>query len=496
MMTFLLDLAEYLAQAALLLFFCKDSIILKEKYRSVGKVLFFLQAFLVSFWLSQSVWVDRLLYKDASGEMSNSSYSIVKLVIVFVCSFLAMDLIYQGRRLAKLYLLMVFYTVREMTRFVLHSVWSLLVSGCLNYISEQMLKQNIEAEEFYVWMQRIQWGGAALFSAGCLVFMYIVLWLYGRYRTGLAAELTSQGLWFLMLTPIIGMAFDVLWRITFFRRIGAEVEFLYDKHGSMYVVVPAIALLCLICTVFSRKIYSELMQSEEQKNNLLFYKQQLSDMTEHVRELEQLYDGIRGMRHDINNYVADMEQLMQVGAQSGQIPEQVRQEAGQYLQSMQRAASGLTMQFSTGNPVTDVILNRKGQICGQEQICMEGDLLYPDNLGIEVFDLGILLNNALDNAIEACRKIPVSDGRFICFRGYVKGKMFFLVIENTCNVNCVRVENGELRSTKENQRAHGLGMSNMRSCVEKYYGTMQYEMEKYEAEKSRFVLTIMLQGNG
>ena len=56
MADYVLDLAEYSVRAALLLFLCKDSIMLKEKYRSVGKILFFLQAFLISFWLSNSVW--------------------------------------------------------------------------------------------------------------------------------------------------------------------------------------------------------------------------------------------------------------------------------------------------------------------------------------------------------------------------------------------------------------------------------------------------------
>lgn len=46
-----------------------------------------------------------------------------------------------------------------------------------------------------------------------------------------------------------------------------------------------------------------------------------------------------------------------------------------------------------------------------------------------------------------------------------------------------------LQTTKADAQSHGLGMSNMRSCVEKYYGTMQYE-----AGSGRFVLTIMLQG--
>ena len=484
-----LDLIEHLARAGLLLFMCRDNIVLKEKYRSGGKVLFFLQAFLVSYWLSHSKWVDMMLYGNAAGEMNNSSYSIVKLACVFCCSFIAMDILYQGRRQAKLYLLLVFYTVQEMSRFTIHSIWSLSTTGYIYYLNNRLVTESIVPDDYMKITARLQFGSFLFFAAGYLLIMYVIFGVYRRYQTGPVTELSRQGLWFLMLTPIIGMVFDVLWRVSFFSRRGSEIEFFYEKHGSMYVVVPTIAVLCLVCIVFSRKIYSELMQSEEQKNSLLFYKQQLADMTDHVKELEQLYDGIRGMRHDLNNYVADMEQLLRVSAQNGHMPDQVRQEAGQYLQSMQKAADKLSLQFSTGNPVTDVILNRKGQICRQDDIMLEGDILYPAQLAIEAFDLGIILNNALDNAIEACRHMPEERHRSIRFRGYVKGRMFFFVVENTCDDRIVRMENGELRTTKPDAESHGLGMSNMRSCAEKYYGTMQYEVVD-----GVFTLTIMLQG--
>ena len=42
-----LDLIEYLLKAWFLLYFCEGSIMVREKYRSVGKILFFLQAFFV-----------------------------------------------------------------------------------------------------------------------------------------------------------------------------------------------------------------------------------------------------------------------------------------------------------------------------------------------------------------------------------------------------------------------------------------------------------------
>lgn len=107
-------------------------------------------------------------------------------------------------------------------------------------------------------------------------------------------------------------------------------------------------------------------------------------------------------------------------------------------------------------------------------------------MGIEAFDLGILLNNALDNAIEACQKTAAH--RFISLRSYTKGRMFFLVVENAYDGKQLIEEGGLCRTTKEDAQMHGLGMKNMKSCVERYYGTMEHE-----TGKNTFILTLMLQ---
>lgn len=479
-----LDLLEYICKAGLLLYLIQNVIIVKDKYRKAGVRLFFIQSFVVSYWLSNSKWLDERLYGEINRD---SGYSIVKLLICFLTAFLVMDLLYQGRRLAKLYLLLVFYTVQEMARFAIHSVWMLFVMGYLDWLSGQFIAEQMEIDVYYRLMDRLQYTGWVLFVGGHLGVMYITLRIYRRYLKEPVTQTQSQGLWFLMLAPIIGMSLDVTLRILLYRQEGMEIETLYDSHNSMYAVVPVISVLCLVSVVYSRKIYSELMRVEREKKNLLFYKQQLSDMTDHVREMEQLYEGIRSMRHDINNYVADMEQLLQIKEERGILSKEVRQEAGKYLAGMQQAVSDVFLQFSTGNPVTDVILNRKAQICRQEGIDLTGDFLYPAGIGIEVFDLGILLNNALDNAIEACRKVE-DDRRFIRLRSYRKGRMFFLVAENGYDGKPLAEDGGVCRTTKDTSELHGLGMKNMRSCVERYYGTMEYE-----TVQGIFVLTLMMQ---
>ena len=96
----------------------------------------------------------------------------------------------------------------------------------------------------------------------------------------------------------------------FYTRNGSELDYLYDKYQGLYVVVPIMTFLCLLSIVYSAKIYEELMSAQEEKSSLIFYKRQLSDMAEHVQEIERLYDKIRCVRHDMNNYIADMEQLL------------------------------------------------------------------------------------------------------------------------------------------------------------------------------------------
>ncbi len=479
-----LDLLEYICKAGLLLYLLQNVIQVKDKYGRAGAWLLLLQSSVTHFWLANSQWLDERLYGDSRG---NSANSIVKLFIAFVISFLVFDLLYQGRRLAKLYLLLVFYTVQETARFAVHSVWMLVIMGYLDRLSEQIIAGQMKIEAYYSLVEKLQLAGWILFAGGYLGVMYLAFRIYKNYLKEPVAQTANQGFFFLMLAPAIGMSLDVALRIIFYRQEGVQIESLYERHNSMYAVVPVISLLCLVSVVYSRKIYSELIQAEREKQNLIFYKQQLADMTDHVREMEQLYDGIRSMRHDINNYVADMEQLLQIKEEQGILTGTVKKEAGQYLAGMQQAVDGIFLQFSTGNPVTDVILNRKAQICRQEGIEFTGDFLFPAGFGIEAFDLGILLNNALDNAIEACRKVE-QGRRLIRLRSYGKGRMFFLVVENGYDGKPTKEEGGVCRTTKRDAQLHGIGMKNMKSCVERYFGTMEYE-----TRQGIFVLTLMLQ---
>ena len=127
---------------------------------------------------------------------------------------------------------------------------------------------------------------------------------------------------------------------------------------------------------------------------------------------------------------------------------------------MKETLDALTIRDNTGNPVTDVIMSRKRQECEKEGITLESDFLYPIQLGIEAFDLGILLNNALDNAMEACLRCRKKKHPLIRVHSYLKGRMFLVRIENDCDGNEVLyTADRTLRTTKEDDSMHGIGLN-------------------------------------
>ena len=91
----------------------------------------------------------------------------------------------------------------------------------------------------------------------------------------------------------------------------------------------------------------------------------------------------------------------------------------------------------------------------------------PQKLKINYGDVGILLGNLLDNAIEACEKTKES---FIDLKiKYVKNTIF-ISISNSKNSEKVNIES----TSKEDKENHGYGIYNIRNIVRQYGGFIEF----------------------
>lgn len=146
------------------------------------------------------------------------------------------------------------------------------------------------------------------------------------------------------------------------------------------------------------------------------------------------------------------------------------------------------MEYNTGNPVTDVIIQRYVQLAHKNDIEFQADFIFPSNMNIDAFDFSIIINNALDNALEACKK--QKEGRkTIELNAYRRENMFFIIIKNSFDGAITRdKKDGRLITTKFDSENHGLGLRNIEVCAEKYYGKVETTVRDKE-----FELAVMLQ---
>lgn len=156
------------------------------------------------------------------------------------------------------------------------------------------------------------------------------------------------------------------------------------------------------------------------------------------------------------------------------------------LRSLMQEMAPFETLVSTGNEAVDIILTEKLALCRQEGICcvpyVDGRML--DFVG--PLDICTIFGNALDNAIESCRRIDDPEGRHISVKTNRRGGCTVLVFRNTFAEAPV-LQDGMPVSTKQDRENHGFGLKSIRFIVGKYDGQLHCQ-----AEGREFVLTLLL----
>ena len=147
-----------------------------------------------------------------------------------------------------------------------------------------------------------------------------------------------------------------------------------------------------------------------------------------------------------------------------------------YLEKIEKSVQIYSAIVRTGNEILDTILTEKSLICENSGIhinCVaDGSLLAFMN----PVDLYTLFGNALDNAIEAVRKLESKEKRVIDIMLYERQSFLMLQIVNPmCGE--VKFEDGLPLTTKAKNGYHGYGMKSMLHTIKKYEGHLTTEVK-------------------
>ena len=260
-----------------------------------------------------------------------------------------------------------------------------------------------------------------------------------------------------------------------------EVFMLFEEKKDIKWMLPILAILIFVGEMSAIATWQRYRRLKEEDLLLQEQIQEQEFIRKKIEYSEKYHDQIRTLRHDMAGKLMILKSFLESARYTDAI---------QFLGEMDIELSSGGAKFSTGNPVTDAVINEAAAICEKQKCRFDCDFSFAEDKGIAAIDMAIVLNNLLDNAMEAVTCIPI-DGRYIKLNGASKGGFYLIKIENAYDGNVIRGADNSIISRKKTEadpESHGIGLKSVMNIAEKYLGVVDIK-----TENRVFEVKVMLQ---
>ena len=292
---------------------------------------------------------------------------------------------------------------------------------------------------------------------------------------------------FLILPSIAAISISITLKMMLITVENGTTILIYDTVPATLFWIPLICIMLLGAVIANVILFQNVVQYHEENKKATMLENQIQQMQREVQEIQDIYADMRGLRHDLRVHINNITQYVKKQNNTD------AEELNDYIRNMEETVSRLDFGYQTGNPITDIIIHQKRQEADRAGVKFSVDFNYPKELQIDVYDIGVILNNALENAIEATTLLKRD--KYVSLHSYVKGKLFFVEVENSFAREIVmNKESGLPESSKANKNFYGMGLANIQRCARKYRGDIDIVIDTSKKEQQIFNLTIMLNG--
>lgn len=238
-------------------------------------------------------------------------------------------------------------------------------------------------------------------------------------------------------------------------------------------------LLSFICVgAFFLLDYSGRRQEKDRENTVL--RQNLKLETAHIASMESRYIQQRQQTHDFKNQLTVLRGMAEQNAP--------QEEFAAYLHSVTDVEIPSVLYINTHRTVVDIIMSEKYPMAKDKGIDFQFQLDDLTSFPMPDDALVVALTNLIDNAIEACEKIPQASDRHILLKMKMDEKIALLGIENT-TAEPVVIRDNVVQTTKSDPLTHGYGLRNVAAMIEQSGGMWFIE---YRGEDKRFSFSASL----
>ncbi|WP_122638669.1 sensor histidine kinase [Romboutsia sp. Marseille-P6047] len=243
------------------------------------------------------------------------------------------------------------------------------------------------------------------------------------------------------------------------------------EHIIMLVFTTALIVLSsIVLLIVIRKI----IEDDKVKLEYELINERIKTNHKNYENIYDIYDRLKFVYHDLKNHMICMKGY------------DTKEEIISYINNLENQIGDFEKVKNTGNKTLDIILGEKIHLCKKHNIKFE-DNINISKLGfIKDIDICAIFANAIDNAIEACVNIDNEIEKRIEVKAtYING--FSIIKFINSKVNDIRIIDERIKTSKDDEKIHGIGLASIEYIVDKYDGEVVVNYSDNE-----FILKIMI----
>ncbi len=227
-------------------------------------------------------------------------------------------------------------------------------------------------------------------------------------------------------------------------------------------------ILFLLSTIFA--LYRIIQRISDMRTDLVLQTEYARQLDSRLLAQKDFYEArvshenaLRSLRHDMTGHLNTLAVLL---------ADDKTAEAKKYLDDLAKFHKEQASEIFCKNPYMNAILQNYAGKCKTQQIELDCHIGIGDE-ELPVTELCLILNNALENAVEASLTMP-EEKRLIKVQAAVRQDLFLLRVSNRFE-GCPVTASGLPVSTKEGE-GHGYGLPNIKQAAERRGGQMEYRV--------------------
>ena len=238
----------------------------------------------------------------------------------------------------------------------------------------------------------------------------------------------------------------------------------------LFLFTGYLMILSLVSTIQTAGVSRDFAVSSA---HLMSAREQIAMQTEYYDALSVQINEVRAIRHDFRHFVSVLGRMADEGRYT---------ELSQFLREYAGRSDMEPLPVFCENVVANSILGYYSLRLKEHSILFHCTCGIPKKLSVSNSDLCVVLGNALENAMEACKKLEAPEVRSLSVEARTVNGQLLIKITNTYN-GTMNQEDGRYLSTKE-KPYHGIGLQNIKKVMAANGGYVK-------TEYSQTVFTLM-----